>query len=127
SGRARIFITAAKPQLYEGPRLVSKVRSRSLPLRDLFGWGWPLLTSSSDEPSSTVVNCVEDRGCMGVYLPSLFGKPLNRLRLRIPIQPGPDYRIWAWPEIDGSPKQVAGDSITSDLDGFVWNLPDLGR
>jgi hypothetical protein len=127
TSRARIFVAATKPELYEGPRLVNKISSRTLPFRDLFGWGWPLLVSSHDAPTSALVDCVEDRGCVGLYIQSLLGRSVNKVHLRIPIHPSKDHVVFVWHAIDSPAKEIGGESLTSDLDGFVWKLPDLGQ
>ncbi|HXI42526.1 MAG TPA: hypothetical protein VNH83_21265, partial [Bryobacteraceae bacterium] len=127
SGRARVFVETAGSQLYEGPCLVGKLTSRTLPLRDLHGWGDPLIVRAEDQSLSILVGSVEDRGCVGLYVGSLFGKPRNEIHFRSPIPHSTDHQILVWSDMHEDPRRVTGHAISSDSDGFIWKLPDLGN
>ena len=127
ASHARIFVPGDKAELYEGPRLVGKVSSRALSFKDFFGWGWPLQIPSQDDPLSILVGSVEDRGCVGLYLPNLLGKPINKIYLRSPIQPSPGHAIHAWHSLDASATVISGESIECGPSNFEWRIPSLSQ
>ena len=127
ANRARIFVPFANPELYEGNRFVGKVTSRTLPFRDLFGWGSSLVVRSPGETDLRMVERVEDRGCVALYLPILLGKPIHRLYLQKPIQPSRNHTILAWRSLDTKPITLGGELIEYERDGFVWKIPDWGQ
>jgi hypothetical protein len=66
-GRARIFVETQPSQLYEGARLVTAITSRTLALRNLHGWGAPLIVRPLNNSQSILVESVEDCG-LGRFL-----------------------------------------------------------
>jgi hypothetical protein len=127
ANRARIFVPFANAELYEGNRFVGKVTSRTLPFRDLFGWGSSLLVRSPGETDVRMVERVEDRGCIALYLPTLWGQPIHRLYLQKPIEPSRSHTVFAWRSLDTQPVALGGDLIDHERDGFVWKIPDCGQ
>jgi len=125
SGRARIFVETARSYLYEGPCLVGKLTSRTLPLRDLHGWGDPLAVRAEDQSPSILVNSVEDRGCVGLYLGQLWNLR-NEIHFRSPIPLSNDHQILVWSDMYEGPRRVTRQEISSVSDGFIWKLPSLG-
>ena len=57
--------------LYEGARRVGKINQRAFPLRDLHGWGAPLIVKTEGGTESVMVPAVVDNGA-GIFLPPLF-------------------------------------------------------
>jgi hypothetical protein len=111
-GRARLFVPGTKSEVFEGPRLVGKFTARTMDFRDLTGWGWPLLART--DAGSTLAM---------VYVQSLFGKPINKLWLRSPIQPSSKHSVFVWGALDTEPKVVSGSSVASEPDSSFWNFP----
>lgn len=126
SSRVRIFSEDRRPYVYEGPRFVRRLDTNRLSLRDLWGWGWPLVLRSSNGSVGTIVDSVQDRGSVSIYLGTLLGKSVDRLHLRIPIEPGRDHSVIAWTRVDSAPLQISSDRIQPDRDNYVWKLPSLG-
>lgn len=117
-GSARIFDPSDNLKVYEGHCLIGTKRSYTVELRDLNGWGSPLVTSAGSYCDDCVlVETVEDRGCVAMFLP--FGES-NTLYMRSPITPTKDHAVWIWQDIDGEPQSVVGDQILARGDGFIW-------
>jgi hypothetical protein len=127
ANRARVFVPFDQATLYEGARYVGKVTSKTLPFRELLGWGSPLLAHSAGEPELSMVASIEDRGCVGLYLQNLLGKPINKLYLQKPIQPSRNHAVLVWRSLEAAPTKVVGTDVRYEQDGFVWNLPDMGK
>jgi len=124
-GRARVFVETHPCQLYEGPQLVTAITSRTLALRDLHGWGAPLILRSSDGSHSVLVESVEDSG-LGRFLPSLFGRPTGAwISWRAPIQPSDQHQILIWYDMLQGPRTLPATEISSQNDGATWKLPSL--
>lgn len=126
SSRARIFSDSPRPYLYEGPRFVKRLDVKGLSLRDLWGWGWPLMLRSSEGDETTLVDSIQDRGCISIYFGTLLGRPVDRLHLRIPVEPSPDHSVLAWPSFDSTPIRISADQIRPEDHNYVWKLPSLG-
>jgi hypothetical protein len=125
AGKARIFVEKMESELYEGPCLVRKLSSRALDLRDLHGWGGPLVVRPKGAPQFVLVGSVEDHGCVGLFVRAMLGKSLNTLYRRTPQPPSPDHEVWVWSDIDTASRRIPGRDIRSEQDGFVWKLPEL--
>jgi hypothetical protein len=126
AGSARIFFGARRSQLYEGPTLVGSLSTRVLRLGDLHGWGEPLIARGEDQTGEVLVNSVEDRGSLGLYVGTLLGKARNEIYLRLPIPCGADHCVFVWSDLAHEPRIVVGKFVVSNSDGFVWKLPELG-
>lgn len=50
---------------------MGKISPRGLQMRDLSGWGAPLIVRSNGKPDTVLVEAVHDRG-RGQFLPPLF-------------------------------------------------------
>ena len=125
SGRARIFAGTMRSQLYEGAHLVTRISSRTVPLRDLFGWGSQLIALSADPSELALVGSVEDYG-LGRFLPPLFGRPTGACYWRTPVSPSSWHRIFIWPNLLQVPRSLDANEIMSQQDDLVWKLPSLG-
>jgi hypothetical protein len=125
SGRARIFAGTMRSQLYEGARLVTRISSRTVPLRDLFGWGSQLIALSAGSSELALVGSVEDYG-LGRFLPPLFGRPTGACYWRTPVSPSVRHRIFIWPNLLQEPRSLGAKEIVSQRDDLVWKLPSLG-
>lgn len=126
SGRARIFVGRSESQLFEGKCLVGKISSRVFQLRDLCGWGAPLIIRSARQPDAVLVESVEDYG-RGKFLPSLFrGQTDAYLAWQAPISPSREHSILVWREIFQEPRRLRGNEVASQQDDFLWKLPNLG-
>jgi len=124
-GRARVFVETQPSQLYEGARLVTAISSRTLALRDLHGWGAPLIVRSLNGSHSVLVESVEDYG-LGRFLPSLFGRPTDAwISWRSPMPPSSDHQMLVWSDILQEPRRLAASAILSQDDGATWKLPSL--
>lgn len=124
-GRARVFVETRPSQLYEGAHLVTAISSRTLPLRDLYGWGAPLIVRSSGSSSSVLIDSVEDYG-LGRFLPSLFGRPTGAwIYWRSPMPPSNEHQILVWSDILQEPQVFGVDAILSQQNGATWKLPSL--
>jgi len=122
-GKAKIFHTD-NFTLYEGFSKADMGRAATVNLRDLNGWGHPLIAHSEcDEPEVALVESVEDRGCIDMYLPAGFGNEVPTIRLRIPILPTSGHAVLMWEEIGTTPRTFSSHEITAGNDGFTWNLP----
>lgn len=122
AGRARLF-AGTKSEVFEGPRLVGKSTARTLDFKDLTGWGWPLFGRTDAGSTSSMASSVEDRGCVGVYVQNLFGKPINKVWLRSPIQPGPKHSVLIWRSLEAEPIVVSGITLSPESDNCIWNVP----
>jgi hypothetical protein len=121
-GRARIFDTGDF-KLYEGFSPVEKAHTGIVNLRDLNGWGHPLIArSESDDADVSFVEAVEDRGCVDMYWPAVFGNGANTIYLRIPILPKSGHAVWVWKDIDSAPQTFLGNDIAVENDGFTWKV-----
>lgn len=126
SGRARVFVGRNKSQLFEGACFVGKISSRAFQLRDLCGWGAPLIIRSERHLDTVLVESVEDYG-RGKFLPSLFrGQTDACLAWQVPMSPSNEHRILVWPEISQEPRELGANEISSEQDDFLWKLPNLG-
>lgn len=125
AGKARVFVENRESEVYEGPCLVSKLGSRALDLRDLHGWGYPLVVRPRDAAELVLVGSVEDHGCVGLFVGSMLGKSLNTLYRRTPQQPSLDHTVWVWTDIAAPPRVIPGRDIRSEHDGFIWKLPEV--
>ncbi|MCW5980040.1 MAG: hypothetical protein KIT09_18300 [Bryobacteraceae bacterium] len=125
-GKARVFLDAASPQLYEGARLIGKISSRALPLRDLRGWGSPLIVYSPGQPAFHLVASVEDRG-RGRFLPPLFrGQTDIWIRWRAPMALGKDHALLVWNDMAQHPQRIGLNRIATHQDGLIWKVPAAG-
>jgi len=127
AGKARIFVKKRESELYEGPCLVNKLGSRALDLRDLHGWGYPLIVRPRDAAELVLVGSVEDQGCVSLFLGAMLGKSLNALYRRTPQLPSPDHAVWIWRDIGAPPRVIPGRDIRSEHDGFIWKLPEVNQ
>jgi hypothetical protein len=127
AGKARIFVENRESELYEGPCLVRKLSSRGLDLRDLQGWGYPLVIRPKSGAELVLVGSVEDHGCVGLFVGGMLGKSINALYRRTPQQPSLDHAVWVWSDIDAPPRVIPGREIRVEHDGFVWKLPEVNR
>jgi hypothetical protein len=125
-GRAQIFYTG-NFTLYEGFSKVDTGRAGIVNLRDLNGWGHPLIArSESDGAEVAVAESVEDRGCIDMYLPAGFGNETPTIRLRIPILPNIGHAAWVWEDINAAPRAFSSHEIIVENDGFTWKVPNCG-
>jgi hypothetical protein len=125
-GRAQIFYTG-NFTLYEGFSKVDTGRAGIVNLRDLNGWGHPLIAhSESDGAEVAVAESVEDRGCIDMYLPAGFGNETPTIRLRIPILPNTGHAAWVWEDINAAPRALSSHEIIVENDGFTWKVPNCG-
>jgi len=125
SGRARVFC-AAESQLFEGFRFVGKISPRGLQMRDLSGWGAPLIVRSDGKPDAVLVEAVHDCG-RGQFLPPLFkGQTGAYLSWRTPMPPGAGHKILVWSDLSQEPRIFGGNEISSEKDDTLWKLPSLG-
>jgi hypothetical protein len=122
AGRARLF-ASSKSEIFEGPRLVGKCALRTVDFKDLTGWGWPLFGKTDARSTSSIAGSVEDRGCIGVFVQRLFGKSINKVWLRSPIQPSPKHSVLVWRSLDGEPIAISGSTVLPELDNCIWNVP----
>jgi len=121
-GKARIFDTG-NFKLYEGSSPVEKGRAGIANLRDLNGWGHPLIARSEfDDTDVVLAEAVEDRGCINMYWPAVFGNGANTIYLRVPILPRSGHAVWVWKDIDSEPERFCGNEIVVENDGFTWKV-----
>jgi len=126
SGTARIFVGGSKSELFEGTCFVGKISSRALKLRDLFGWGFPLILRSAGRPDNVLVESVEDYG-QGRFLPPLFrGQTSAYLAWRVPTSLAREHNILVWGEMSQGPRKLHANEVASQQDDFLWKLPNLG-
>jgi hypothetical protein len=126
SGTVRIFVGKNQYRLFEGICFVGKVSSRRFQLRDLCGWGAPLIIRSAHHPDTVLVESVEDYG-RGKFLPSLFrGQTPVYLAWQVPICPSKDHIILVWPQLFQQPRKLRAYDVASQQDDFLWKLPNLG-
>ena len=110
--------------LYEGFTKIETRRGGTANLRDLNGWGHPLIVHSErDDAEVSLVESVEDRGCIDIYLPAGFVNATPTIRLRIPILPKNGHAVWVWEDINTNPHTVFSPEIVAENDGFVWKVP----
>ena len=120
-GKARIF-DIGDFGLYEGPCPIETARSGTVDLRDLHGWGNPLLEASDANEGKILVGAVEDRGCVEMFVPVLFGKVYNKLYLRTPRPTANGHTIWVWKDVEAQPVAFSGSDIRVEQDGFIWEV-----
>ncbi len=126
SGGARVFVGRDESELFEGECFVGKISSRTFHLGDLYGWGAPLIIRSKRHPDTVLVESVEDHG-RGRFLPPLFrGRTDACLAWQVPMSPSNKHRILVWPEISQKPRDLPANGVSSQQDGFLWKLPNLG-
>jgi hypothetical protein len=126
AGRAKLFAPVRHSQIFEGPKLVSKSTARSIDFRDLYGWGWPLSIKADPGLNTILVDSVDDRGCVAVYVKELFGKPIHKVWLRNPIEPSTKHRIRSWRLLNETAKVVCGNDIVSESANNIWGFPNPG-
>ena len=124
AGKARVFFENRESELYEGPCFVRQLNARGLDLRDLHGWGHPLIVQPKDSAAMVLVDSVEDQGCAGLFIGKRMGK-YDTLYRRTPQQPSPDHAVLVWNDIDARPRVIPGNEVRSEADGFIWKLPEL--
>ena len=124
SGSARVFAGGVSSQLYEGARLITRISNRTVPLRDLFGCGAPLIALSATS-SVDLVGSVEDYG-LGRFLPPLLGRPTGACYWRTPVSPSSRHRIFIWRSLLQIPRSLGASEIISQQDDLVWKMPRLG-
>ena len=125
SGRARVFVEAANTQLFEGSRLVGRVSPRGLQMRDLYGWGAPLIVRSESLPDTALVEAVEDRG-RGRFLPPLLnGRTGACLCWRTPMPPANGHQILVWSDLSQEPRTFGANEISSQRDDTLLKLPSI--
>jgi len=123
TGRARVFVDRSLSYLYEGPRLICKTSSRTLPLSYTSGWGAPLLIQAEGHPDIVLIDSVEDHG-LGHFMPPLFRRPTGgQVGWQAPMTLRDQHQIVVWTDIVGEPSIVAAGAIRSDSDGLVWKFP----
>ena len=121
-GKARIFDTGSF-KLYEGFTQIETGHTGIANLRDLNGWGFPLIAHSEFNGADVArVEAVEDRGCIDMYLPAMFGNIANTIYLRFPILPNSGHAVWVWKDFDSEPRQFCGNEIVVENDGFTWRV-----
>jgi hypothetical protein len=126
SGRARVFVEATKSQLFEGSRFVGKVSPRGLQLKDLCGWGAPLIVRGERQPDTMLVEAVEDYG-RGKFLPPLFNRPTGAcLSWRTSTHPSNGHQILVWTDLFQKPRGFGANEVSSQHDDTLWKLPGLG-
>jgi hypothetical protein len=126
SGRARVFADETRSQLFEGSRFVRKISSRALPLRDLGGWGAPLIVRLERQPDTILVESVEDHG-RGRFLPPLFkGQTGACLSWQTPTPPSNGHQILVWSDFFREPRKLGASEIYSQKEDTLWKLPSLG-
>lgn len=123
SGRARIFVETTGPQLFEGSRFVGKVSRSDLQLRDLHGWGAPLLVRSERQPDTVLVESVDDYG-RGKFLPPLFrGQTEARISWQASTRPSKEHQILVWSDMFHEPRRLRSNEISSQKDDLLWKFP----
>jgi hypothetical protein len=126
SGKARIFVETPESQLFEGSRFVGRISRRALPLRDLCGWGSPLIVRPDRQPDTTLIDSVEDHG-RGRFLPPLFNRPTGAyLSWRASTHPSNGHQIFVWTDLLQKPRVFGANEISSQHDDTLWKLPGLG-
>jgi hypothetical protein len=126
AGRARVFAEREKSELFEGACFVGKISWRTFQLGNLQGWGAPLIIRSESQPDTVLVESVEDSG-RGKFVPPLFrGRTDACLAWQVPMLPGKEHRILVWPQISQKPQGLPANGVSSQQDGFLWKLPNLG-
>jgi hypothetical protein len=126
SGRARVFVEASSSQLFEGSRFVGKVSTRGLQMRDLCGWGAPLIVRAEHAPDTAFVEAVEDYG-RGRFLPPLFRRTEGAfLSWQTPTPPSSGHQILVWSDLSQEPRRLSASEVFSQKDDTLWRLPSLG-
>jgi hypothetical protein len=126
SGRARVFVESTNSELFEGSRFVGKVSPRGLQLKDLCGWGAPLIARGERQPDTMLVEAVEDYG-RGRFLPPLFkGQTGACLAWRTPMPPSNGHQILVWSDFFHEPRRFGANEVSSQKDDTLWKLPSLG-
>jgi hypothetical protein len=127
-GKARIFAPAGTAEICEGPCSVTKRTSRAIELRELHGWGYPLITRPQENGEPTTLACsVEDHGCVDLFLGTMGHKSFNTLYRRTPQVPSNDHSVVVWSTLHNAPRVISKNSIRSDPQGFAWSLPEIGQ
>jgi hypothetical protein len=78
--------------------------------------------ASDANEGKILVGAVEDRGCVEMFVPMLFGKVYNRLYLRTPRPTANGHTIWVWKDIEAQPVAFSGNDIRVAQDGFIWEV-----
>jgi hypothetical protein len=95
-----------------------------LPLRDLHGWGSPLLVRADAGAETAMVGSVEDKGAACFQPPMLRNAPA--IHWRAPVSPGREHKVLVWSNLLADPRIIGADQIGNHIDGLVWRLPDTG-
>jgi hypothetical protein len=123
-GWARVF-DSGDFKLREGSRLIGRKRSTIIELRDLNAWGTSLC-ADFDGNEKILAGVVEDRGCIELYLPAIFGGGSHTVYLRTPILPTPQHAVLVWQDAEAAPSVIPADKIHAETDGFVWKFSQAG-
>lgn len=125
AGRARVFAEASRSLLFEGSRFVGEVSPRGLQLKDLYGWGAPLMVCGERQPSTILVESVDDYG-KGKFLPPLFkGQTVAYLGWRAPMPLSDEHQILVWPDFRQEPRRLRPNEVSTQNDHALWKLPSL--
>jgi hypothetical protein len=124
SGNTRVFVETPSSWLYEGAYRVGRIGNRPLPLRDLHGWGAPLLVRADNGAETAMVGSVEDKGAACFQPPMLRNAPA--IHWRAPVSPGREHKVLIWSNLSADPRPIGADQISIHRDGLVWRLPDSG-
>ncbi len=124
-GWARVF-DSGNFKLREGSRLIGRKRSTTIELRDLSAWGASLCADFDGISEKTLASVVEDRGCIELYLPAIFGSGSHIVYLRTPILPTPQHTVIVWQDAEADPSIVSSEKIRTENDGFVWKFSQTG-
>jgi len=119
-GKAKIFDSSLC--LYEGFAPIEVGRHGSIELRDLQGWGSPLVELCEGIGESVLVPSVEDRGCVDVFVSRMLGKVFNRIYFRTPRPTANRHTVFTWTDIHAQPFAISETDIRVEKDGFVWEL-----
>jgi hypothetical protein len=126
SGRARVFVDTTRPELFEGSRFVGNISRSALQLKDLYGWGAPLIVRAERQPDTVLVESVDDHG-RGKFLPPLFGGRTDaRVLWRASTRPSKEHQILVWSDLLREPRRLGPNEISSQEDDVFWKLPGLG-
>jgi hypothetical protein len=126
-GKARIFAPAGTAEICEGPCSLTKRTSRAIELRELHGWGAPLITRPQENGELALACSVEDHGCVDFFLGTLGHKAFNTLYRRTPQIPSEHHSVVVWSALHNAPRAISKNSIRSDPQGFAWALPEIGQ
>jgi hypothetical protein len=126
AGSAKLFVDKPEAWLYEGDHRIARIGTRPLPLRDLFGWGAPLVVRTDNDGEFTMLHSVEDRGAGRFQAPLFKGRTSSAFHWRAPTAPGREHKVLLWADLLREPRILRTDQIESRKDGLVWKLADSG-